>query len=136
MVAVAGPRIDPESLDVPKGVDCRGMVPGLWRHLAACDLAVVQAGGSTTLEAEALRVPFLFFPVEHHSEQEVSVAGRLARHRAGVRMHISSTSPKDMADAIITNLGVKVSYPEIPVQGVRLAARRILERAGVHGVEW
>jgi len=136
MVLVAGPRIDPESLDVPKGVDCRGMVPGLWRHLAACDLAVVQAGGSTTLEAEALRVPFLFFPVEHHSEQEVSVAGRLARHRAGVRMHISSTSPKDMADAIITNLGVKVSYPEIPVQGVRLAARRILERAGVHGVEW
>jgi UDP:flavonoid glycosyltransferase YjiC (YdhE family) len=110
------------------------MVPQLWRHLAACDLAVVQGGGSTTLELEALRVPFLFFPVEHHSEQEVTVADRLARHGAGSRMRLSSTSLDDMADAIITSLGVKVSYSEIPVGGVRAAARRILERAGIRDV--
>lgn len=136
MVLVAGPRIDSESLDVPKGVDCRGMVSQLWRHMAACDLAVVQGGGATTLEAEALRVPFLFFPVEHQSEQEVTIAGRLARHGAGVRMHVSSTSPQDMADAIVANLGIKVSYPEIPVGGAHLAARRILERAGIRNVEY
>jgi UDP:flavonoid glycosyltransferase YjiC (YdhE family) len=135
MVLVAGPRIDPGSLDVPQRIDCRGMVPQLWRHMAACDLAVVQGGGTTTLEVEALRVPFLFFPVEHHSEQEVTVAGRLARHGAGVRMYVSSTSPEDMADAIAANLGVAVSYPEIPVGGARLAARRILERAGILDVE-
>ena len=135
MVLVAGPRIDPESLDVPKGIDCRGMVPQLWRHLAACDLAVVQGGGTTTLEVEALRVPFLFFPVEHHSEQEVTIADRLYRHGAGVRMHVSSTSPQGMADAIAANLGVEVSYPEIPLDGARLAARRILERTGIHDVE-
>jgi UDP:flavonoid glycosyltransferase YjiC (YdhE family) len=134
MLLVAGPRISPESLDVPLGVDCRGMVPQLWRHLAACDLAVVQGGGSTTLELEALRVPFLFFPIEHHSEQEVTVADRLARHGAGIRMRLSSTSIEDMADAIITNLGVKVSYPEIPVGGVRAAARCILERAGIRDI--
>jgi predicted glycosyltransferase len=110
------------------------MVPQLWRHLAACDLAVLQGGGTTTLEVEALRVPFLFFPVEHHSEQEVTVAGRLSRHGAGVRMHVSSTSPQGLADAIAANLGAKVSYPEIPVEGARLAARRVLERAGVRGL--
>jgi len=131
MVLVGGPRIDPRSLDVPKETDCRGMVPQLWRHLAACDLAVVQGGGTTSLELEALRVPFLFFPVEHHSEQEVTVAGRLARHGAGVRMQVSSTSPEQMADAIVANLGASVCYPEIPCRGVQLAANRIVERVGL-----
>ena len=131
MLLVAGPRIDPGSLDLPKGIDCRGMVPQLWRHFAACDLAVVQGGGTTTLELEALRVPFLFFPVEHQSEQEVTIAHRLSRHGAGVRMRVSSTSPQALADAIVANLGVDLSYPEIPVDGARLAARRILERAGI-----
>jgi UDP:flavonoid glycosyltransferase YjiC (YdhE family) len=130
MVLIAGPRIDPASLDVPKGVECRGMVPGLWRHLAACDLAIVQGGGTTTLEVEALRVPFLYFPIENHAEQELTVAKRLARHGAGVRMRLLSTGPQNMADAILANLGSKVSFPAIPVKGAHLAARRILERAG------
>jgi UDP:flavonoid glycosyltransferase YjiC (YdhE family) len=131
MVLVAGPRIDPQSLEVPEEIDCRGMVPRLWRHLAACDLAVVQGGGATTLEVEALRVPFLFFPVEHQSEQEITIAGRLARHGTGVQMRVSSTSPEQMADAIAANLGTNVLYPEIPGRGVHLAASRILERAGI-----
>lgn len=136
MVLIAGPRIDPKSLDVPKEIDCRGMVPQLWRHMAACDLAIVQGGGTTTLELEALRVPFLFFPIEHRSEQEITVAGRLSRHGAGVRMHVSSTSPLDMADAIAANLGVNVSYPRIPASGARLAAKRILERAGIRDIKY
>lgn len=131
MILVAGPRIDPQSLSLPKGIDCRRMVPCLWRHLAACDLAVVQGGGTTTLELEALRVPFLFFPVEHHSEQEVTVAGRLARHGAGVRLQVSSTSPEQMADAIVANIGASVSYQEVACHGVQLAANRILQRAGI-----
>jgi len=131
MVLVAGPRIDPQSLNVPGEIVRRGMVPRLWRHLAACDLAVVQGGGTTTLELEALRVPFLFFPVEHHSEQEVTVAGRLARHGAGVRMRVSSTSPEQMADAIAANLGDNVCYPEVRCRGVQLAATRILQHAGI-----
>jgi hypothetical protein len=40
-----------------------------------------------------------------------------------------------MADAIEANLGVKVSYPEIPMSGVHLAAKRILERAGIRDLE-
>jgi len=131
LVLVAGPRINPKSLAVPMEINCQGMVPQLWRHLAACDLAVVQAGGMTTLEVEALRVPFLFFPVENQAEQEITVANRLARHKAGVCMSIAGTSPQQLADAIVANLGVQVSYPEIPADGARLAAKRILERAGI-----
>jgi hypothetical protein len=46
-------------------------------------------------------------------------------------MHVSSTSPRHLADAIAANLDIEVSYPGIPVDGARLAARRVLERAGI-----
>jgi UDP:flavonoid glycosyltransferase YjiC (YdhE family) len=130
MVIVAGPRIDPNSLAIPKEIDCRGMVPSLWRHLAACDLAILQGGGMSTLEVEVLRVPFLFFPVENQAEQQIAVANRLARHKAGVRMSILDTSPQQLVDAIVANLGAPVTYPEIPADGTHIAAIRILERAG------
>lgn len=71
LVLVAGPRIDPESVQVPAGVEVRGYVPELHRHFAASDLCVVQGGGTTTLELTALRRPFLYFPLEGHAEQEV-----------------------------------------------------------------
>jgi hypothetical protein len=46
-LVVTGPRIDPASLPRHRGVSIRGYLPDLHRHLAACDLAVVQ-GGLTT----------------------------------------------------------------------------------------
>ncbi|HUU59241.1 MAG TPA: hypothetical protein VMZ50_06845, partial [Phycisphaerae bacterium] len=60
MVLVCGPRLSPDGLRAPKGVDRRGYVHGLYEHLAACDLAIVQGGGTTTLELVALRRPFLY----------------------------------------------------------------------------
>ena len=44
LVLACGPRITPESLHVPTGIDVRGFVPDLYKHLAASDLAVAQAG--------------------------------------------------------------------------------------------
>ncbi len=132
MVIVAGPRIDPKTLDLPEGIDCRGMVPELWRHLAACDMAILQGGGTTTLEAEVLRIPFIFFPLEGQAEQELVVAKRLARHRAGVRMQFSSTTPEELADKVVSMLNVPVNYSEIPTDGACLAAKLILERAGIN----
>jgi hypothetical protein len=131
MIIVAGPRIDPKSLDVPGQVERHGMIQQLWRNLAVCDLAITQGGGTTTLELEALRVPFLFFPLSHQSEQEVTIANRLARHGAGIRMRLSSTSPEELADAIVDNLYDKLSYPPIPVGGVHLAAKRVLKSSGI-----
>ena len=43
-VVVTGPRIDPATVPVPAGVEIRGYVPGLYRLLAACDVAVVHGG--------------------------------------------------------------------------------------------
>jgi UDP-N-acetylglucosamine:LPS N-acetylglucosamine transferase len=129
MVLVCGPRIDPATLDVPQGAERHGMVPDLYRHLAVCDLAVVQGGGTTTLELTALRRPFLFFPIEGHSEQEVTIASRLARHGAGVRMTQRDTTPSSLADAIVANIGREVMYAQIPADGTRRAAKIILERA-------
>ena len=47
MIVVAGPRIDPASLPRVEGLEVRAYVYELYRHLAVCDLAVVQ-GGLTT----------------------------------------------------------------------------------------
>ena len=129
MVLVCGPRIDPATLDVPEGAERLGLVPDLYKHLAVCDLAVVQGGGTTTLELTALRRPFLFFPIEGQSEQEVTVANRLARHGAGLRMAQRDMTPSSLADAIVANIGREVMYRQIPVDGTGRAAKIILERA-------
>jgi pimeloyl-ACP methyl ester carboxylesterase len=44
MIVVAGPRIDPATLPAADGLEVHAFVEDLYRHLAACDLAVVQAG--------------------------------------------------------------------------------------------
>jgi hypothetical protein len=82
------------------------------------------------LELEALRTPFLYVPVEGHAEQEVTVAGRLARHDAGVRTRVPTTTPAVLADAIVAHLGEKVSYPPVVADGAHPAAARVLERGG------
>jgi hypothetical protein len=126
MVLVCGPRLAPNSLDVPKEVDIRGYVPRLYEHLAASDMAIVQGGGTTTLELTALRRPFLYFPLGQHFEQQVHVAGRLTRHQSGIRMLYPETTPVTLADKVISNFGKDVSYPPIPLDGARKAAQLIL----------
>ena len=61
MVVVAGPRIDPANLRAPEGVEVRAYVHELYRHLAVCDLAVVQGGLTTCMEldGEPAAIPVL-----------------------------------------------------------------------------
>jgi UDP-N-acetylglucosamine:LPS N-acetylglucosamine transferase len=127
MVLICGPRLSVDSLKIPDGVEVKGYVPALYEHFVASDLAIVQAGGTTTLELTALRRPFLYFPLALHCEQQVHVAGRLARHKAGVKMVYSQTTPEILAEKVISNLGKSVTYPPIPVQGAQKAARLIGE---------
>ena len=129
MVLVTGPRLDPAAVAVPRGVEVRGYVPALHEHFAACDLAIVQGGGTTTIELTVLRRPFLYFPLEGHCEQEVSVGQRLARHGAGVRMSLSRTTPEDLAKAAIANLGKEPVYRPVAADGAAAAARLVLELA-------
>jgi len=113
MIAVAGPRLDPATLDLAEGVERLGYVHHLYEHLAATDLAIVQGGGTTTMELTALRRPFIYFPLEGHFEQRYHVAGRIERHRAGLRMEYAETTPAGLAAAACSMIGKPVTYPPI-----------------------
>ena len=104
MIVVSGPRIDPRSLEVPSGIEVRAFVPDLYRHLAACDIAVVQGGLSTAMELTANRRPFLYFPLRHHFEQNFHVRHRLERHRAGRPMDFGTDGPEQIAQAMADEL--------------------------------
>jgi predicted glycosyltransferase len=127
MMLVCGPRIDPASIEAPSGVEVRGYVPRLYEHLAACDVAIVQGGGTTTLELTALRRPFIYFPLEDHFEQNLVVAKRLARHGAGQRLLYSQSTPERLAEAVYWQLGREANWPPIPTDGARRAAQLINE---------
>jgi pimeloyl-ACP methyl ester carboxylesterase len=127
MVVVCGPRIDPASMDVPPGVEVRGYVPELHRELAACDVAVVQGGLSTTMELAAARRPFLYFPLAHHFEQQLHVPHRLAQYRAGRRMDYADTDPERIAEELLSALDTPVDYVPVETDGARTAARMLAE---------
>ncbi len=101
MVVVTGPRIDPASVDAPAGVDVRGFVPDLDLHHAACDVAVVQGGLTTTMELTASGRPFLYVPLRRHFEQRVHVRHRLERHGAGRCLEYDDADPATVADALV-----------------------------------
>jgi predicted glycosyltransferase len=125
MIAVAGPRIDPASLNAPAGVDVRAFVPDLYRHLIAADLAVVQGGLSTTMELVAGRRPFLYFPLEDHFEQNRHVAHRLDRYGAGRRMPFATSDPDGIAEAIAAEIDRPVTSHPVATDGATRAAELI-----------
>jgi pimeloyl-ACP methyl ester carboxylesterase/predicted glycosyltransferase len=130
MIVVAGPRIDPATLGDLRGADgleVHAYVEDLYRHLAACDLAVVQGGLTTAMELTAARRPFLYFPLHHHFEQQFHVAHRLDRYRAGRRMDFDRATPEVIAAAIAEELGCDVDYRPVETDGARRAAQRIAE---------
>jgi len=137
MIVVAGPRIDPAVLSgldglpgmpgrggragVP-GLEIRPYVPDLYRHLAVCDLAVVQGGLTTTMELTANQRPFLYFPLGHHFEQTIHVRHRLGRYRAGRCMDYETSGPAEIAAAIATEIGREVDYRPVAPDGAARAA--------------
>jgi predicted glycosyltransferase len=127
MIVVAGPRIDPETLPQHDGLEVVAYVHNLYRHLAACDLAVVQGGLTTAMELTASRRPFLYFPLRHHFEQNMHVAHRLDRYGAGRRMDFDTAEPDVIAGAIAEEAGRPVDYREVETDGARRAAEKLAE---------
>jgi predicted glycosyltransferase len=125
MIAVAGPRIDPTSLEAPAGVEVRAFVPDLYRHLAACDLAVVQGGLTTTMELAAGRRPVLYVPLRHHFEQNRHVRHRLDRYGAGRFMDYDTSPPEVIATAIAEEIDRPVGYRAVETDGAARAAALI-----------
>ncbi|GAA2572982.1 alpha/beta hydrolase [Pseudonocardia hydrocarbonoxydans] len=122
MVLVTGPRIDPASVPVPRGVEVLGYVPDLPRMLAACDVAVVQGGLTTTMELVAARVPFVYVPLRRHFEQQVHVPARLARHGAGRRLDWADADPDRIAALIAEEVARPVGYRPVDTGGAARAA--------------
>jgi pimeloyl-ACP methyl ester carboxylesterase/predicted glycosyltransferase len=130
MVVVAGPRIDPAALPEAEGLEVRAYVHNLYRHLAACDLAVVQGGLTTAMELTANQRPFLYFPLHHHFEQNFHVRHRLERYQAGRRMDFDESTPEVIAEAIAEEIGRVVDYKPVETDGAARAAARIAEVLG------
>jgi predicted glycosyltransferase len=127
MIVVAGPRIDPDSLPYLDGLEVRPYVHNLYRHLAACDLAVAQGGLTTSMELTANRRPFIYFPLKHHFEQNFHVHHRLQRYGAGRRMDYDDSPPDAIAEAIAQEVGREVDYQPVETDGARRAAERLAD---------
>jgi predicted glycosyltransferase len=123
---VTGPRIDPASLGpLPVGCEATAYVNGLYRHLAACDLALVQGGLTTAMELTANRRPFVYFPLLRHFEQQIHVPYRLDRYRAGHRVDLSSLDADDLAAVIVEEADRPVDYLPVETDGAARAAASI-----------
>ena len=127
MIVVTGPRLDPASLDAPRGVETRAFVPNLDQHLACCDLALVQGGLTTCMELAAAGTPFLYFPLRNHFEQNVHVAHRLDRYGAGRRMIFDTSPPEVIAGAMVAELIAPHRPRPVEADGAVRAAQMIAE---------
>ena len=128
MIAVAGPRIDPASLEAPPGVEVRAFVPDLYRHLVACDLAVVQGGLTTTMELVAAGRPFLYFPLRKpfRAAAPRPAPPRTLRRRPAAWSTTQST-PDEIAAAIAEEIDRPVTSRPVEIDGAARAAALIAE---------
>jgi pimeloyl-ACP methyl ester carboxylesterase/predicted glycosyltransferase len=127
-VVVTGPRIDARTLPRHRGVSYRSYVTDLYRHLAACDLAVVQGGLTTCMELTAARRPFIYVPLRHHFEQNFHVHHRLQRYGAGRRLdYAEACDPDGLAKVIADEIGREVEYLPVETCGAARAAASIAE---------
>jgi predicted glycosyltransferase len=126
-VVVTGPRIDPGALPQPDGVTLHRYVPDLHRHLAVCDLAVVQGGLTTCMELTANRRPFIYVPLRNHFEQTFHVRHRLDRYGAGRCLPYEELRPDTLAAAIVDELARPVDYRPVATDGAARAADLLAE---------
>jgi UDP:flavonoid glycosyltransferase YjiC (YdhE family) len=127
LIVVAGPRIDPESLEQQDGLEVKGYVQGLYRYLAACDLAIVHGGLTTTMELTASKRPFIYVPLRDHFEQNFHVRHRLDRYRAGRHMEYDDATPEAIAHAINEEIARDVDYRDVASDGAAKAAAMLAE---------
>ncbi|HEY1295839.1 MAG TPA: alpha/beta fold hydrolase [Chloroflexota bacterium] len=129
LIVVTGPRIDPASLRRAPGVEMHGYVPDLWKYVAACDLALVQGGLSTTMELVAADRPFLYVPLRNHFEQTFHVPHRLGNYGVApeARIDFSSASPEQLAERMVAALRQEHAYAAVETSGAETAARAIAE---------
>jgi hypothetical protein len=77
------------------------------------------------MELVAARRPFVYFPLQHHWEQQHFVSHRLDHYRAGVRMDYASSTPADLATAMLASFGRRPAYRSVPRRGADKAAAQL-----------
>ncbi len=129
MIVVAGPAHRPGvAARRADGLEVRAYVHDLYRHLAACDLAVVQGGLTTAMELTASRRPFLYFPLRAPLRAELPRRPPLDRYRAGRRMDFDhATARRRSPQAIAEEIGRDVDYRPVETDGARRRPQRIAE---------
>ncbi len=127
MIVVTGPRMDAASLPQHDGLEVHGFIHQPYRHLAACDLAIVQGGLTTCMELTATRRPFLYVPLGHHFEQNFHVRHRLNQYRAGRMLNFDQATPDTIAEMITQEIGRQVDYKPVESDGATRAAALIAE---------
>jgi UDP-N-acetylglucosamine:LPS N-acetylglucosamine transferase len=127
LVVVCGPRISPADLPPMDGVEYHEYVHNLYEMFAAADAALVQGGLSTTMELVAADVPFLYFPLTLHFEQNRHVAHRLENYGvpAHARVPFADASPDLIAERLRGLLDVSPRFRPVESDGARHAAERI-----------
>lgn len=127
-LVVSGPRIDPGKLPRRRGATVRGFVPDLYLALAACDVAIVQGGLTTSMELAAAGRPFLYVPLENHFEQNFHVRKRLENYGAGRCVRYAEASDPDLlATALVSEVARTVSYRPVETDGAARAAALLAE---------
>jgi pimeloyl-ACP methyl ester carboxylesterase/predicted glycosyltransferase len=127
MIVVTGPRLDARQFRQPPGVEFHAFVPDLDTRLAACDLALVQGGLSTTMELAAAGTPFLYFPLGNHFEQNFHVAHRLDQYGAGRKMIFAESEPDIIAAAMVDELTKTRRFLPVEANGAKRAASMLAE---------
>lgn len=122
MICVCGDLYGRKPPELPSGVELRGVIPNLYEHYAACDMAVVVGGMTSTIELAALRRPFIYFPLENQFDQQFYVSARLERFGAGIKMRYFQTSPETLAQAIKANIAKEAGWKPINTNGAAKAA--------------
>ena len=79
------------------------------------------------MELAAARMPFLYFPLRNHFEQNVHVRHRLDRYGAGRCMDYGSASPDISATAIVEEIGRPAAFRAVEGDGARRAARLLAD---------
>jgi pimeloyl-ACP methyl ester carboxylesterase/predicted glycosyltransferase len=125
MLLVCGPRIDPNEIEPVAGMEVVGYVHDLSRTLACCDLAVVQAGLSTTMELIASGRPFIHIPLRNHFEQNWHVAHRLRRYGAPSPTVYEEATPSVLAAQMLERLNSPIAYQPVERGGAARAARLV-----------
>jgi hypothetical protein len=87
----------------------------------------VQGGLTTCMELTAANVPFIYFPLHNHFEQNVHVRYRLNRYAAGYCLDYLRSSVEDIASAIVATVGRSVRYRTVEPNSDSRAARLLLD---------